>query len=1034
MKKISVIVGAVLFLGTLAGFSRAEIQGAEAALAVFDGAAHPSDVLSPVEQFGRDLDQYRNGRLAMEPAAAADEWLKLLGRYRAFSQADLEKFNQQADVVLSLSTLLKVAPGPKSWPALSQSLAKTAQAPGAGEVDLALAAIFEHAAGRQTEALRDLQAIGKTQGKGDTSAQARRAETVEELREAIEGKDDTGKLPSLENFEKILGMENENYGTVKVPDLVSLAGKDKAEVLLLKALKKSKFKMEFQPGSETEELAATVALRACEDLSEAPWYLVRTRKDQALYQALDKRFPIKKLSQKEQRELSGSGAYFSDRGTLRGERKNAAWCQVMALAAQGEQARALELVGTLDESAESSYGGQFGESLPERALADLDQAGGLAPLVKLLGEYLKGHISSELWSAYLPLSVRVGSISELIAQVRSAASKEKDPATLQRLRAIEIDACFAGDRQEEAEKLALAQLGLSGRSLAAEKKDLLIGWQWPLAMRLALISKITANESLRRKTLAWLDSHVDQIAGMRGTYDSKPMIDLAILNRQLGRLAEAEALLLRYQKDQGQEGRRDGYGEERGDAQILALLSDIYCQAGRPKDVLTLAEKAKGWGSADLFQLPSYGQTTGQDGRVHGRLQPNDLRRLLLIGLVSPERAVAGALISEKRLGEAEAVLKGVLIDSPGTDWAYAMLVDLKGKQLLPWLEQMAAQDRFEERPLIWKAELLFREGDLQGAEAAARAAIKIDPSDGEQGKGDRMRAYAVLAKVYGSNPKAAEMNAVVGAIRAAEDADDLYSAGLLKKAVGSYEGALLGFADAYCVQSRLAVQMTDLGDFEAAEKHYTRAFELMPDSFGAVESHCFGCERVFKGVKAETTAEKVFTRLAKERPAQPQVHYLLGYLRKEQDRWADAVGEFRKAADLDPDYFNAWMQLSEAGEHTGMSRDERARCQFQMMRLRPYRDYYEIKEGQGSKAPEHWALFEAALPRYLARSRSIFPFPASAAKLQESGHRAPRIQGWATLPADPGRALAKNEVTLRLLSLVGQTSSSRGDYYGDMD
>jgi hypothetical protein len=52
----------------------------------------------------------------------------------------------------------------------------------------------------------------------------------------------------------------------------------------------------------------------------------------------------------------------------------------------------------------------------------------------------------------------------------------------------------------------------------------------------------------------------------------------------------------------------------------------------------------------------------------------------------------------------------------------------------------------------------------------------------------------------------------------------------------------------------------------------------MMPDSFGRVESHCFGCERAFDGERAQSIAERVFTGIAAKRPDNPQVHYLLGY------------------------------------------------------------------------------------------------------------------------------------------------------------
>src|ERR1043166_8285024 len=110
------------------------------------------------------------------------------------------------------------------------------------------------------------------------------------------------------------------------------------------------------------------------------------------------------------------------------------------------------------------------------------------------------------------------------------------------------------------------------------------------------------------------------------------------------------------------------------------------------------------------------------------------------------------------------------------------------------------------------------------------------------------------------------------------------------------YEHSLNRFADAYCIHARLAVQLSDLGRYQEAEEHYRRAYELMPDSFGRVESHCFGCEGAFEGRKAQSIAEKVFSELAAKRPDKPQIHYLLGYLRKIERRYAEALPEFRKA------------------------------------------------------------------------------------------------------------------------------------------
>src|SRR5207302_312214 len=142
----------------------------------------------------------------------------------------------------------------------------------------------------------------------------------------------------------------------------------------------------------------------------------------------------------------------------------------------------------------------------------------------------------------------------------------------------------------------------------------------------------------------------------------------------------------------------------------------------------------------------------------------------------------------------------------------------------LPFLGQLAARDRFEERPLIWKAELLRRAGKLEEAEQAARAAIALDPSDGEQRHGRRLRVYGILADIRearGDAAQAASYRESVRAIRVAEEADRFVEAGLVQRGVRQYEEALGHFAEAYCIQSRLALRLAEEGRFQEAEAHY---------------------------------------------------------------------------------------------------------------------------------------------------------------------------------------------------------------------
>jgi tetratricopeptide (TPR) repeat protein len=270
------------------------------------------------------------------------------------------------------------------------------------------------------------------------------------------------------------------------------------------------------------------------------------------------------------------------------------------------------------------------------------------------------------------------------------------------------------------------------------------------------------------------------------------------------------------------------------------------------------------------------------------------------------------------KTGDKERALKidnAVLDRDPSFDPAYELLTQLSGIDCFPRLALLLQRDRFQPRPLIWKAQVELDNGKLDAAEKDARVAIAIDPSDGEQGPGRRMRAYSVLADILdrkGDKEHATIYHGAVDAIRLSEHADRFYEAGLITRAAGMYAQAPTHFSDAYCIQSRLALRLAELGDNAGAEEHYRRAYELMPESFGRVESHCFGCERAFAGYRPQSIAEQVFNQLAVKMPNNPQVHYLLGYLRTEQDRYADALPEFQKAVKIDPDYFNAWKKIGE--------------------------------------------------------------------------------------------------------------------------
>jgi tetratricopeptide (TPR) repeat protein len=285
--------------------------------------------------------------------------------------------------------------------------------------------------------------------------------------------------------------------------------------------------------------------------------------------------------------------------------------------------------------------------------------------------------------------------------------------------------------------------------------------------------------------------------------------------------------------------------------------------------------------------------------------------------------------------------------------------------------------------------------GQLDEAEKTARRAITIDPSDGEQGEGRRMMVYTVLADILEKRGNPADRQQVatyrraVKAIRMAEEADDLAEVGLQHRAIKQYQVALDLFADAYCIQSRLAVKLASSGQIDEAAKHFERAFELMPISFGRMESHCFGCEGIFEGKLAQSIAERTLTTFAGKHPDNPRVFYLLGRLHQEEQQPAAALSNFREAVRLDADYMNAWRQIAELVHEMTPPGDEEA--ELEVLRLGPADD--SVREIDAiHDVSRLWSAVAAELSRAPQPVDKLWPLPASA-KLLDIGERQSSVE-----------------------------------------
>jgi tetratricopeptide (TPR) repeat protein len=512
----------------------------------------------------------------------------------------------------------------------------------------------------------------------------------------------------------------------------------------------------------------------------------------------------------------------------------------------------------------------------------------------------------------------------------------KNDNLVESIKEIYIDHLFSLSKFDE----AMAELQLCIDSSSGRN-------QISLLTRQAKVYLLTERKELAEKTLSQIKSI--QLDDQEG-WDSQ-LVELAI---KLGDYSLVEQLAEACFKSKENEYYKSS---------AAADLTRAYAAAGRMDDVLIMTDECPYWDSTDLQFQGGYYDSQLKEVRI----------------------AVARALLSKERTKEAVKIIKEIIRFDTKNDAAYELLIKADAKNAYAFLEEIAQSHPFEERPLIWLAQLQSDSGNLELAEKTVKQAIAMDPSDGEMGKNDRMRVYRVYGQILkkrGDDKDSQFMEKINQAIRMSEDADDWWEAGLILQALNKYEQALQIFADAYCIQSRMALRYEEMGESGKALEHYQKAFELMPGSFGRIESHCFGCEGAFSSPLAQNAAEKIFQALAEKPDAKPQVFYLLGYLRQSQNRNFEAAGYFEKAVQMDPEYVNAWKNLANISDEAGLPIKKKDDAILK---------YYSLMgdSNQLSNVSDVRLLWETVLNRRekfpaLKPEKNIYPLAAARKRLDE--------------------------------------------------
>jgi len=1072
---LQVLTVALLLPGARAHGADATLQGPAAVLrrAAGDDGTPKNSKASSAARLAAEVRSFSSQARTLDPKAAAAGWLSLADRVAGLKASDLalmEPEDRSERKALSGRGLIAALPPPAAWDDLIEAI-RTRPAPEGENAprELGLRLLADVLANRPGDQLRDLtqlQAVVAALPRDEAGMLVQILERIQRAFLELHG-DARATLSAferdLERLEPAASTEGPSR-FLSVPDLVALTGAERAESLLRRVLKLERVAVDFQNSDtgKTETLARKLALDMMAELKQPCWSLCESVDAVALYEAFEARFPTP-----EPRTARATTPGTATNAPANPADPAALKAQLDALRAAVEESdedsefaerfgphvsarsyylMGLILSGRLDDATALArrFGNQAGMAdLPASAIAALDRAGRIGELDAFLFQLLSADSRLPFWKTYLEVAARAGTTDRMLALARTASAQpDLRPAERQEFRRRLASALLAADRVEEA-VLELRELirtdsesggpSLPGRLRRMSPRDLdepderAADPAWMLATLGAVLGQTT-----------WLDEGLKALrqrlsempTGSAGSGSEELTASVVDLLLDAGRLAEAEEVvasqLARIPPRRGIEI----YRSQDASQDLLIALCRVYHQAGRPADVLAVLEQAPQWGAKDLADLRSKLVEEPSLGHRKNRRSSGDS-----IGYFA-----AAALAKMNRQEEALTLVNALLDRVPDYDPAFELLLDIGGPAAAARLDALASADPFEERPRIWKAESLRRTGQWEAAERAAREAVRVDPSDGEQGTGRRMRAYGVLAAIREAQGDAREaefFRGVVRAIRKSEEADRLHEAGLLRRAVALYQESLTDFADAYCIQSRLAVQLSDLGLHDEAAKHYQRAFELMPDSFGRVESHCFGCERAFGSGTAQGVAERVFTKLAEKTPDKPQVHYLLGYLRSEQGRHREALEHYRRAVQLDPDYLNAWRHLADAARKSNAPVAERDAAILSALRLDPHQRHGSDNLESVTDLRGLWTLWEKASGSRPSPPTELLPLTASAGtmsrQLSASEERLLRnlaeMRGSADKPITPGEMVARQRLMGGIALLIAGEGRGFGEY-----
>ncbi len=953
------VVSLVLFLlisvpayssskSTLIGAEKVIAEINKEAEALLQSSVQATDT-DPVELLKNELDVFKKNKHT-NPELAAAEWFNLLERYWDLSQTEKmggNSFSGFEGDSLSLLAFIKAIPGPESWLYIEKRIDKYDDSSENSLEANVLRIIICFLNGKQGELSVEIDRLDKIISKLDLSSDDDVKAILEQLRNYVYRSSITNDSASIiAHFRKMIDSKKEQTsakGVVTIPDLVNIAGQKEAIKLIDQTLSIKNVVVEVPSGGDTLSLVKKVVVEKINVLDTPQWKLINSPDDIELFEVMYEKFG-KGDQDKTQSVVVDvfSNTQFPEQVAIdNSAQSEAELYYIFGLVAHDRVNDAVTFTLNHDLSSLSNY--DIGN-----VWSRIDQIRTAPLMLQYCSRVLKDSPDLPFWKLYASLSIALDEIDQYLSAL-DVLSRDKSLSLklLQQVEMQRIDMFLAQGDIDKALEVVHRFVQIDIRDISSAVQEDFLEEKSTLGQKIADVGKLLNRQDLIDAGLDIMMSVVEESSHMSVKLDRLlysvgssffiPICDWLIETDQLDKAEKiiVDSLVSKMKKFKGMEF-EISVSEYSPYLPDLLLLVQVYNKAGRHDDVLLLLETAPWWGKKYLGDI-------------------ND---------TSLSLASAQALLKVGRKDEAINIMQDQIYKHTENDALYNVLVDNSDVDIIPWLDNLYKTDRFEERPLIWKAVILYNNGKFEEAENVIRHALKIDPTDGEQKAGDRVRAYAVLSDILRAVGKVSDadfFSNVVESVRMAEKGDKFNKAGLIEKSLEYYSEAEILFGDAYCVQWRKAERLYEMGKYEEAKKHYEIAFERMPEQFGQVASFCFGCEGVFDKKHSRSIAETVLLRLEKNNPDRPQVYFLLGQLREAQEKYSEAYSYFKKAVELDPDYLDAWKRIVKLHDNIFLTQEELNSITLTMLKLDPLQKHFYADLDKVSNFIELWPVLEEA-------------------------------------------------------------------------